>query len=153
MYRNQVLYTPLEYHELMNSLELIGWLRIMEGMLPKTFLHLPTEHLMSITCKLSTHQWVRELSTRLMEATHGQWIYRNLVMHDRIAGFIITQDKETIMHEIAHQQELGGEGMHLQDQWMLELHHTNLEESTGERESYWLLAIKAARQRHQEAAH
>jgi len=32
------------------------------------------------------------------------------------------------------------------DKWMLEVNWSDIEDSTGEREAYWLLAIEAARE-------
>jgi hypothetical protein len=50
------------------------------------------------------------LITKLLEATHGQWIYRNLTMHDHVAGLMATQDKEHIQKEIQKQMDIGGKG-------------------------------------------
>ena len=41
--------------------------------------------------------------------------------------------------------ERGGDGLLEEDQWMLEVNLGDLEKTSGEREEYWLLAIKAAR--------
>jgi hypothetical protein len=41
--------------------------------------------------------------------------------------------------------ELDKEGLLEEDHWMLEVNLGNLEGSSGEKEEYWLLAIKAAR--------
>jgi hypothetical protein len=117
----------------------------MEGMISKELLLLPREDLINDDCKLSPARWAQELIKRLIEATHGQWIYRNLVMHDQVSGHIITQNKEEILHEMERQKELGGEDLSIQDQWMAEVHLPDITSSTGERETYWLLAIKAAR--------
>jgi hypothetical protein len=86
------------------------------------------------------------LITKLLEATHGQWIYRNLTIHDRTSGHIVTQDKEQLLQEIESQMEQGGEHLPEQDAWMLDVNLGSLESSTGEREAYWLLAIKTARE-------
>ncbi len=40
---------------------------------------------------------------------------------------------------------MGGDGLMEEDQWMLEVNLGDLENTSGEREEYWLLAIKAAR--------
>jgi hypothetical protein len=41
--------------------------------------------------------------------------------------------------------ELGESVLLEEDQWMLEVNMRNLENTLGEQEEYWLLAIKAAR--------
>ncbi len=42
--------------------------------------------------------------------------------------------------------EMGGDGLLEEDQWMLEVNLGDLEHTKGEREEYWLLAIRAARE-------
>jgi hypothetical protein len=78
---------------------------------------------------------------RLLEATHGQWIYRNVQIHDEVAGTRATLRKEEIQWEIKEQMELGPTGLLAEDQWMLEVNLGDMESSSGEKEEYWLLAI------------
>jgi len=148
MHMGRVLPTPPEYATLMQSLMTMSWRRTMEGMISKEFLSLPTDDLLTGNCKLSPEQWARMFATRLLEATHGHWIYRNIVMHDHISGHVITRTKEQIVNEIERQQDLGGDGLSFQDQWMSELHLPHLDRTTGEKTTYWLLAIQAARRRY-----
>jgi len=70
-------------------------------------------------------------------------------MHDSISGMVATKEKEQLIQEIELQIERGGEGLAEQDKWMLEIDLERLEYSSGERESYWLLAIKTARAHYQ----
>ena len=91
---------------------------------------------------------MREMITRLLELTHSMWIYRNLVVHDTSSGIHAIRRKEALQSEIERQIELGGEGLEEGDKWMLEVNMTDMEDSTGEREAYWLLAIEAAREYH-----
>ena len=48
--------------------------------------------------------------------------------------------------EIEKQMELGGEGLEESDKWMMEVNLDNLEQSTGEPNYYWLVAVQAARE-------
>ncbi|KAL7522706.1 hypothetical protein ACHAWX_007384 [Stephanocyclus meneghinianus] len=89
-----------------------------------------------------------DLITRLLEATHGQWIYRNLTIHDRVSGLLKTHEKEHLLREIETQIDKGAEGLNEHDLWMLDLNLKNIEQSSGEQETYWLIAIKTARERH-----
>jgi hypothetical protein len=57
----------------------------------------------------------------------------------------VTLRKEVIQREIEAQMELGESGLLEEDQWMLEVNMGHLENTSGEQEEYWLLAIKAAR--------
>ena len=68
-------------------------------------------------------------------------------MHDHTSGMLANHMKEHLLQEIEAQIEKGGEGLAEQDAWMLDVNLGSLDDSTGEREAYWLLAIKTARER------
>lgn len=68
-------------------------------------------------------------------------------MHDNTSGLLVTQMKEQIMQEIESQMDKGGEELMEQDKWMLDVNLGNSEDSSGEQEAYWLLAIKTAREK------
>jgi hypothetical protein len=127
----------------------IGWRRTMEGMLSHELLTLPQEDLLQEYSRLTPQVWFHGLVQKILEATHGIWIYRNLTMHDGISGVVATKRKEQLLKEIESQMEQGGEGLEEQDKWMAEVNLSNLETSSGEQESYWLIAIQAARARFQ----
>ncbi len=81
-----------------------------------------------------------------LEATHGQWIYRNVQIHNSVAGTQVTLWKEEMQQKIEEQMELGKAGLLEEDHWMVEVNLGDMETTSGEREEYWLLAIQAARE-------
>ena len=83
---------------------------------------------------------------KLLEATHGQWLCRNVVVHDIIGGLETVKRKQELQSEIERQVELGGEGLVEQDKYLLEINLEDLEQSSGEGHYYWLLAIQSARE-------
>jgi hypothetical protein len=62
-------------------------------------------------------EWVQAesgemLITRLLEITHGQWVYWNFIVHDPVfLGTIATARKEELLREIERQRELGDAGL------------------------------------------
>ena len=80
-----------------------------------------------------------------MEITHGQWLYRNVQVHDSQSGVLATLRKEELQKLIEEQIELGGEGLDDDDKFLLEINLEDLETTSGETQEYWLLAILAAR--------
>jgi hypothetical protein len=136
---------PHQYTAFIRSQDKIGWNRMMEGMLSKELLLLDSTDVLGPYCKLSQQVWVQTLMKKLLEATHGVWIYRNITVHDKVAGYVATKKKEQLLRDIETQIELGGEGLAEHDKWMLEVDLESIESSSGERECYWLLAIQAAR--------
>ena len=77
--------------------------------------------------------------------THGQWLYRNVQVHNAIAGTRVTRRKEQIQRKIEHQLELGATGLLQEDRYLMEINLEDMESTLGERQEYWLLAITAAR--------
>ena len=96
--------------------------------------------------ELSTKAWMSGLITKLLEVSHGQWLYCNLKVHDTIAGVLATERKEVLQADIEEQQDLGAEGLAEEDRYLLEINLEDLETTSGEKQTYWLLAIKAARE-------
>ena len=82
----------------------------MEGMICKEIRAIQSTHTRITGQKINTERWGRELVTHLLEVTHGQWLYRNMQVHDRISGTLTTQRKEELQMKIEHQQELGTKG-------------------------------------------
>ena len=116
----------------------------MEGMISKDIVLLQQDYATVYDMKLSLRAWTWGLITKLLEVTHGQWIYRNLLVHDRTTGILATQKKEELQAAIEAQQELGPEGLADEDKFLLEVQLEDLEETSGDRQAYWLLAIEAA---------
>ena len=81
---------------------------------------------------------------RLLEITHGQWLYRNVVVHDAVSGQLAITHKEDIEVQIVEQLAQGGDGLLALDSYLMEVNLGEITESTGAQHEYWLLAIKAA---------
>ena len=82
---------------------------------------------------------------KLLEVTHGQWLYRNVHVHDAISGALATEKKEELRQAIEDEVELGGEGLAEEDLYLLDINLEDLETSNWEDHTYWLLTIQAAR--------
>jgi hypothetical protein len=66
-------------------------------------------------------------------------------VHDRTAGDLVTRQKEEIRDALEEQMELGEEGLAEEDRFLLEINLDDLDNSTGEDQTYWLLSRQAAR--------
>ncbi len=43
---------------------------------------------------MSLDKWCAGLITQLLEIMHGQWLYRNYIVHDPVSGTIAAVKKE-----------------------------------------------------------
>ena len=136
---------PGRFRRLAISQDKMGWRRFMEGMISKEIALIQRQFMATSGSKLSIKTWCRGLVTKLLEVTHGQWLYRNVVVHDKITGDVVTRRKEEIQMEIEKQQGLGASGLLQEDKYLMDVNLEDLECTSGEREEYWLLAIRSAR--------
>jgi hypothetical protein len=134
------------YHRMARAQDIIGWRRFMEGMICKELRAIQTTYVALSGSRMSAERWTGELITKLLEVTHGQWLYQNIQVHDRVAGTLATLRKEEIQMEIEEQQALGLDGLLDEDCHLGECNLGDLEDTSGITETYWLLAIKAARE-------
>jgi hypothetical protein len=139
----------LQYRRLAASVDSIGWQRLMEGMISRELVELQKYALVESESRMTVDTWAKELVIKLLEITHGQWLYRNVVVHDRTAGDLVTRRKEEIREVLEEQMELGEEGLAEEDRFLLEINLDELDNSTGEEQTYWLLSLQAAREARQ----
>jgi hypothetical protein len=134
------------YKRMARSQDAIGWRRFMEGMISKEILNLYYSTSWDSEEDLpEPSMWSKGLVVKLLEVTHGQWLYRNVHVHDAISGALATAKKEELQKAIEDEIELGGEGLAEEDMYLLEINLDDLATTSGEDQTYWLLAIRAAR--------
>jgi hypothetical protein len=124
----------------------IGWRRFMEGMVTKDLREIQTTYSAIEGSNVSPKQWTIGVIIKLLETTHGQWLYRCIQVHNRAQGTQATLRKEELQKEIEAQQDLGYDGLLEEDQYLAEVNLDDLESSSGERQEYWLVAICAVRE-------
>ncbi len=95
---------------------------------------------------VTPEQWATGVVIKLLEATHSQWLYRCVQVHDRVQGTLATQWKEELQREIEDQQEQGFDGLLEEDQYFEEVNLEDLENTSGEQQEYWLVAMRVARE-------
>ena len=117
----------------------------MESMILRELVELQKFALVEAESHLTADKWAKELVIHLLEITHGQWLYRNVVVHNRMAGDLASRCKEDIRQALEEQMEFGKEGLEEEDKFLLEINLGKLDNSSGEDQVYWLLALQAAR--------
>jgi hypothetical protein len=116
----------------------------MEGMVTKDLREIQTTYSAIEGSNVSPKQWTIGVIIKLLETTHGQWLYRCIQVHNRAQGTQATLRKEELQKEIEAQQDLGYDGLLEEDQYLAEVNLDDLESSSGKRQEYWLVAIRAA---------
>jgi hypothetical protein len=143
----EICYDKAHHYQLMAAdQDTIGWRRFMEGMVCRCAQDIQTIYSTVEGSSIPPLQWTEGLVIKLLEATHGQWSYRCVQIHDNATGTQVTAHNEEILQEIERQLKLGMEDLLDEDQYLAEINLDDLESSSGERQEYWLLAIRAARE-------
>ena len=84
------------YRRFASSQDAIGWRWFMEGVILKEMLAIQQRHLTLIGSTWTISVWAKGLVVKLLETTHGQWLYRNVHVHDAITGTHAVRRKEAI---------------------------------------------------------
>ncbi len=134
--------TPPRFQPMALSQDKIGWRQFLEGMISKEITNIQQQFYTVNGSSMSLEKWCSGLITQLLEITHGQWIYRNYVVHDPVSGTIATAKKEELLLEIERQRELGDAGLLEEDKYLAEVNLEEMASSSGEQQHYWLLAIQ-----------
>ncbi len=93
----EIVWGALERFNAMGQLQdKIGWRRYLEGMISKKIMRVQQPHFALSGSRMSLERWSSGLATRLLEITHGQWVYRNFIVHDLVSGTIATARKEEL---------------------------------------------------------
>ena len=141
----QVCRQQPKFSRMARSQDIIVWRRFMEGMVSTKIIKIQREFFVAWGTSWKLERWATGLVVRLLEITHGQWLYRNVVVHDSTRGQLALARKEDIAKQIEDQLVQGGEGLLEEDLYLLDINLGDLQDSIGESHTYWLLAIQAAR--------
>ena len=116
----------------------------MEGMIPREIRNIQETYMSVAGGTTSPTTWSTGLIVKLLEVVHGQWLYRCVQIHDKTRGTLATTGKEELQREIEAQMEQGWSDLLEEDQYLAEVNLEDLKHSSGEKQQYWLLAIRAA---------
>lgn len=134
-----------EFLQLAQDQDKIGWRRFMEGFIVGRVVEAQLVYQTIRGSKRTIAAWASGLVIKLLEITHGQWLYRNVVVHDAVSGTLATARKEELQQAIETQHTMGIQDLQEEDRYLLEINLQDLEYTSGETQEYWLLAITAAR--------
>ena len=137
-------YLSLEMRKVAASQDLIPWTCFMEGKLSKEIFLLQRHSLARSPSRLTIADWSRHLISQVLQMSHAQWVFRNVSLHDAAQGYIRVQKRESILQEVDRLAEIDPILLPEDSKYLLEIDFSSLHRDTLEKQSYWLLAMKAA---------
>ncbi len=87
----------------------------MEGMVCRSIRRIQEMYTTMDGSNLSPKQWTVGVITKLLKATHSQWLYQCFQIHNRLNGTQAMLRKEELQREIESQQEMGMDGLMEED--------------------------------------
>jgi hypothetical protein len=136
---------PPRFRHIAVSHDTIGWRQFLEGMISMEITNIQRQYIAVNGSRMSLDEWCTGLITRLLEITHGQWLYQTYIVHDPVSGTIATAKKEELLLGIERQWDLGNADLLEEDKYLAKVNLEEMATSSGERQHYWLLAIQTAR--------
>ena len=133
-----------QFKALAHSQDLIGWRDFTEGYISTQFYEIQTFHLAMSSSLLNGKDWTKQFISKLLQITHSQWIYRNVLLHDRRQGYLHTKSAEEIMREIESLSSLAPEDAPKASRFLLKINFTELSKFHIETQKYWTLAVTVA---------
>jgi hypothetical protein len=75
-----------QFIQMAKEQDVIGWRWFMKGIIFRSMRNIQYNFHYWEGTKMNPNQWAHGLILKLLEATHGQWIYRNIQIHDAATG-------------------------------------------------------------------
>jgi hypothetical protein len=121
------------YRRVAEEQDTIEWRRFVEGMICRGLRGLQELYSTVEGSNVSGEQWVTGVIIKLLETTHGQWLYRCVQVHNRFSSIHATQQKEEHQRAIEAQQDMGWEDLTEEDQYLVEVNLEDLEHTLGQK--------------------
>ena len=129
---------PSMIQEFAISQDRIGWGNFIVGMISTKLTGIQDAFLRVRGSARLSERWATGLIAKLLQITHGQWIYRCVLVHDRSIGTLVNQHKAQLLEEITKQLSMGAESLMEDDKFLLEC---NLSECYDQRRAARILAV------------
>jgi hypothetical protein len=137
-------YVSSKLKALAESQDQIGWKNFTEGHISTHFYKIHTFHLTMSSSFLNGTDWTKQFITKILQITHSQWIYQNILLHNKHQGYLHNKRSAELMKEMEALSDLAPEGVPEASRFFLKINFTELSKRHIETQKYWTLAVNAA---------
>jgi hypothetical protein len=131
----------------------ISWVEFLHGKVSVAIAKIQEIHCELSDCQMTGDDWMKHFIGRLLRISHLQWLYRNFTLHNKMRGYLRLQRRMEVLKEVDQLLDTNPDDIPKESQYLLELDFTSLYSSSFERQSYWVLVMKAARRAGRHANH
>jgi hypothetical protein len=93
---------------------------------------------------LNGTDWTKQFITKILQITHSQWIYQNILLHDKHQGYLHNKRSEELMKEMELLADLAPEDVPETSRFLLKINFTELSKYHIETQKYWTRVVNAA---------
>lgn len=130
--------------EVADDIDMIGWVDIFHGRIPLSLTKFQQAYCASINSRMTGADWAKAFVTKLLNISHGQWMYRNFSLHNKSRGHLRLTQQAEVLSEIATLAASRPEDIPAESRFLLEVEVITLDGQSLARQEYWIMAMKAA---------
>jgi hypothetical protein len=93
---------------------------------------------------LNGTDWTKQFITKILQIMHSQWMYQNILLHDKRQGYLHNKRSAELMKEMEALSDLAPEDVPEASRFLLGINFTELLKCHIETQKYWTLAVNAA---------
>jgi hypothetical protein len=126
------------------SQDLIGWVEFLHGKVSVEFRTIQDIQCALSSCRMTGEDWMKAFVLHLIQISHLHLIFQNFTLHNKQSGYLSLLKRATVLKEVDWLLDIAPEDIPAGSQYLLELDYSILYNASLERQSYWVLAMKAA---------
>jgi hypothetical protein len=131
----------------------IGWVEFLHGKVLVAIAKIQEIHCKVSDCRMMGDDWMKHFIGRLLRISHSQWLYCNFTLHDKTRGYLCLQRQKEVLKDIGQLLNTNPDDIPKESQYLMELDFTSLYSASFEKQSHWVLAMKATRRAGCQANH
>ena len=116
----------------------------MEGKISTEILTLQNTILGCSPSKLTIASWGKQLISQLLQISYAQWVFCNVSLHDKEAGYLQKLERRKVLQEIDRLAGIDPSNIPTGSRYLLEMDFSSSQSATLEEQYYWLFATRAA---------
>jgi hypothetical protein len=122
----------------------VCWVEFLYGKVSVTIAIIQEIHCPLSLCRMTGDDWMKHFIAKLLQVLHSQWLYRNFTLHDKMRSYLHLERRKKILKEVDCLMDTNPAEIPQGSQYLLEKDFISLYKASFERQSYWVLAMKAA---------
>jgi hypothetical protein len=127
------------------SQDRIGWVEFLHGNVSVAITKIQEIHCTLSLCCMTSNNWMKHFIVKLLQLLHSQWQYWDFTLHDKTRGYLRLQRRKEVLKEVDHLMDTNPDEIPQGSQYLLEMDFTSLYNASFKQQSYWVLAMNAAR--------